>query len=991
MNHPSDANNPGIGAGDRIGGYTVTKTAYLTDIRSWLYQLEHGTTGARHIHVSNADRENTFGVAFKTVPSDSTGVAHILEHTVLCGSKRFPVRDPFFSMLKRSLSTFMNAFTASDWTMYPFATQNRKDFYNLMDVYLDAAFFPNIDELSFKQEGHRMEVVEDGADTRLEYKGVVYNEMKGAMSSPDQVLVRSLLNALYPDTTYSNNSGGEPSVIPSLTYEQLKAFHARHYHPSNAYFYTYGNLSLEEHLGFIEERVLKHFSRIDPKTDVPSQPRWSASKIVAYPYPLDPGEEAARKYQACVAWLLADVRDTFEVLVLAVIEQILIGNAASPLRKALMDSQLGTALSDGTGFDAENRDTMFSVGLKDISESAAETIETIVFGELEKLARDGIDPELVESAIHQIEFHRKEVTNTPYPYGIKLLIGVAAAWMHGGDPERILQLDADFERLKQALSEGPFLEEKIRFYFLDNPHRVRFLLEPDPTMAEKENRRVAEELAKIQSGLSESDLQRIRNDAAALKALQETSEDLDCLPTLEREDIPPDVVRIDPVPGRFAPPVWAYDQPTSGIFYFSGGLGAGTIDTDLLPLVPFFCYAASRTGSASSDYAEMARRMDRVTGGVGFNANARTRFDDSGACLPFVSFTGKCLDRNQDHMFDILQELATQVDFRDLTRLRQLILEYRAGLEAAVVHNGHRLAISLSSRSFTPANQLQEIWGGVHQLHTIKTLEKETTGEGIEKLAADLRSIGSTLFSRDNATVALVGETNMLDNAVDPVNALTEALPGKGVQGFVPPVLADSPGVAAEGWSTATAVSFVAQTFPTVRLGHADSPALSVIAKMLRSLYLHREIREKGGAYGGFALYNAEDGLFSFASYRDPHIAGTLQVYDRVTDFIRSGNFTEEDVKDAILQVCSEIDKPDPPGPAARKAFYRRIIGLSDKIRLQHKENLLQLTRGAVMAAAERYFTDNRSDRAVAVISSRSLLEAANEKLSGRKLVLQSV
>jgi len=597
----------------------------------------------------------------------------------------------------------------------------------------------------------------------------------------------------------------------------------------------------------------------------------------------------------------------------------------------------------------------------------------------------------VESAIHQIEFHRKEVTNTPYPYGINLLIGVAAAWMHGGDPERILQLDADFERLKQALSEGPFLEEKIRFYFLDNPHRVRFLLEPDPTMAEKENRRVAEELAKIQSGLSESDLQRIRNDAAALKALQETSEDLDCLPTLEREDIPPDVVRIDPVPGRFAPPVWAYDQPTSGIFYFSGGLGAGTIDTDLLPLVPFFCYAASRTGSASSDYTEMARRMDRVTGGVGFNANARSRFDDSGACLPFVSFTGKCLDRNQDHMFDILQELATQVDFRDLTRLRQLILEYRAGLEAAVVHNGHRLAISLSSRSFTPANQLQEKWGGVHQLHTIKTLEKETTGEGIEKLAADLRSIGSTLFSRDNATVALVGETNMLDNAVDPVNALTEALPGNGVQGFVPPVLADSPGIAAEGWSTATAVSFVAQTFPTVRLGHADSPALSVIAKMLRSLYLHREIREKGGAYGGFALYNAEDGLFSFASYRDPHIAGTLQVYDRVTDFIRSGKFTEEDVKDAILQVCSEIDKPDPPGPAARKAFYRRIIGLSDEIRLQHKENLLQLTRGAVMAAAERYFTDNRSDRAVAVISSRSLLEAANEKLSGRKLVLQSV
>ena len=520
MNHPSDANNPGINAGDRIGGYTVTKTAYLTDIRSWLYQLDHEATGARHIHISNADRENTFGVAFKTVPSDSTGVAHILEHTVLCGSQRFPVRDPFFSMLKRSLSTFMNAFTASDWTMYPFATQNRKDFYNLMDVYLDAAFFPKIEELSFKQEGHRLEVAVEGADMHLEYKGVVYNEMKGAMSSPDQVMARSLLNALYPDTTYSNNSGGEPSEIPSLTHEQLKAFHARHYHPSNAFFYTYGNLALKEHLAFIEDHVLSHFSLIDPGTDVPPQPRWTAPKTVVYPYPLDPDEDASKKYQACVAWLLTDIRDTFEVLVLAVIEQILIGNAASPLRKALMDSQLGTALSDGTGFDAENRDTMFSVGLKDITESAAETIETIIFDELEKLARDGIDPELVESAIHQIEFHRKEVTNTPYPYGIKLLIGVAASWMHGGDPERILQLDADFDRLRQALDDGPFLEEKIRSCFLDNPHRVRFLLKPDQTMAEKENRRVAEELANIQSDMTESDLDRIRADAAALKALQ---------------------------------------------------------------------------------------------------------------------------------------------------------------------------------------------------------------------------------------------------------------------------------------------------------------------------------------------------------------------------------------------------------------------------------------------------------------------------------------
>ncbi len=329
MNTFTDHNNPGLNLGDRIGDYCIKRVVELKEISSFFYELEHTPTGARHVHISNNDKENTFSVAFKTVPSDSTGVAHILEHTALCGSEKFPVRDPFFSMLKRSLSTFMNAFTASDWTMYPFSTQNRKDFYNLMDIYLDAAFFPNLNMLNFKQEGHRLEL--EGEE--LVYKGVVYNEMKGAMSSPDQVLGRSLLTALYPSTTYRHNSGGEPAVIPTLTHEQLVAFHKRHYHPSNSFFYTYGNLPLKDHLSFIHDKILKKFERIDPKTDVPSQPRWDSPRKASYPYPLGPNEDPAKKYQACVAWLIADIRDSFEVLVFSLLEHILLGNSGSPLRK----------------------------------------------------------------------------------------------------------------------------------------------------------------------------------------------------------------------------------------------------------------------------------------------------------------------------------------------------------------------------------------------------------------------------------------------------------------------------------------------------------------------------------------------------------------------------------------------------------------------------------------------------------------------------------
>jgi presequence protease len=333
MTLTSDDFNPGLSPGGRIRGYLIEKIIPLPEIKALFYQLHHQATGARHIHISAPDSENVFSVGFKTVPRDSTGVAHILEHTVLCGSEKYPVRDPFFSMIRRSLNTFMNALTASDWTMYPFSTQNRKDYYNLMSVYLDSAFFPILDRLSFHQEGHRLEFEPDPAtgSSRLTYKGVVYNEMKGAMSSPDQIIGRSILNALYPDTTYGYNSGGDPARITKLTHADLVAFHHRHYHPSNAYFYTYGNFPLTAHLEFIENAVLRRFEQIDPDTDVPSQPRWDHPRTATYYYPLDPAENASKKAQFCLAWLTADIRDAFEVLALSVLEHVLIGNPGSPL------------------------------------------------------------------------------------------------------------------------------------------------------------------------------------------------------------------------------------------------------------------------------------------------------------------------------------------------------------------------------------------------------------------------------------------------------------------------------------------------------------------------------------------------------------------------------------------------------------------------------------------------------------------------------------
>jgi Zn-dependent M16 (insulinase) family peptidase len=991
-----DSSNPGLKVGDRLADYRIERIEPLREISAIFYALEHLSTGARHVHISNSDAENTFSVAFKTVPKDSTGVAHILEHTVLCGSKKFPVKDPFFSMLKRSLSTFMNAFTASDWTMYPFSTQNKKDYYNLMEVYLDAAFFPRLDRLSFKQEGHRLEVEDTGdgqgpGTHQLIYKGVVYNEMKGAMSSPDQVMARSILKALYPSTTYRFNSGGDPAAIPSLTYEQLKAFHQKHYHPSNAFFYTYGNLPLRDHLAFIEEKVLKQFERIDPDTAVAAQPRWRRPQSVCLPYPFDKNEDAAKKCQVCIAWLTADIKDSFEILTLTLLEQILLGNSASPLRKALIDSGLGSALCDGCGFEADNRDTLFVSGLKDVDQSSAGRIEGIIFNVLTDLAQNGIEKRLIDSAIHQIEFHRKEITNTPYPYGIKLLLTFSGSWFHGGDPLKILNFDADLARLQSELAGGSFFEDKIKNYFLDNPHRILLTLVPDQQMEQKENERLRLELERVRKDLAPADLDRIRQDASALQRLQETEEDVSSLPTLQRRDIPPSVPIIKASASEKALRATIYNQATSGIVYFAAAAGSGALPAALIPLTPFFCHALSRMGTRMRNYAEMAQLIDAHTGGIGLATHARTRFDSAGACVPFVSFNGKSLLRNQVRMFEIIRELLHQYDFSDLARLKNLLLEYRAGLESMVVHNGHRLAISLASRKFSATRALGETWSGVHQLQTIKQLTDQLDEQKLETLSRDLAAIGKILFTQHNFEMALIGEDEAVVQTASVLPPIFNGFDEGTGHGFAAPEISLEDETIREGWSTSSAVSFVALAFETVRMAHADSAALSVISKILRSMYLHREIREKGGAYGGFALYSPEDGLFSFASYRDPHIVSTLKAFDNAADFIRSGRFSEADVNEAVLQVCSEIDKPDPPGPAARKAFYRQIISLSDEMRIRFKTELLSLTRSKVMAVAEKYFDGKENKKAVAVISGEEKLNAANEKLAGSPMKLYRI
>ncbi len=978
---PSSAPAPGT----RINGYTVKQVHFLPGIRSTFIHLVHDQTQANHIHLTNQDKENTFGVFFRTVPNDSTGVAHILEHTVLCGSEKFPVRDPFFSMLKRSLSTFMNAFTASDWTMYPFSTQSKKDYYHLMDVYLDAAFFPKIDRLSFKQEGHRMELVSSGSDTVLEYRGVVYNEMKGAMSSPSQVLGRGLLQGLYPDTTYSNNSGGEPEDIPSLTWEELKQFHSRYYHPSNAWFYTYGNLPLEESLSFISEKVLSKFDYLTVDSAVPSQPRWTEPKEYCIPYACSDARNIEKKYQGCVAWLTCDIRDHFEVLVLTILEQILMGNAGSPLRKALIDSNLGTALSDAWGFDADNRDTMFVAGLKDISQKDVETVKHIIFDTLTALAEQGIPPELVESAIHQIEFHKKEITNTPYPFGLKLLVSIAGTCIHEGDPVACLDPDPDLDILADKIKAGGFLEAKIQEYFLDNPHWMLCTLAPDADLENKREEKIKQQLSQKLSSLSDADLEQLQKDAKDLAALQDAEEDICVLPTLALEDVPPEmtVVRPDNVPDIKS--AVSYVKATSDILYLTCPGGAGAIDPSALPLVPFFCTAFTNAGTSRHDYVVMAEKMDLYTGGISLSPFSGSSFTNENQTHCFLALHGKTLDRNLNPFFDLLEEFVKKISFHDHERLFQLLLQYQAGMESSIVAAGHQYAISMSSRHISRPAHIRELWSGMKQYHFIKKItgqmESGSKQAILEDLQKNMETMAAKVFLQNNLKPAVVGGEKTLVQADQLLGQMLSTLPRSKNPYFEAPEIDFDANIPREGWYTDTSVAFVGQSFPVVGIAHEDAPALSVIAKLLRSLYLHREIREKGGAYGGSAQYNSEEGIFSFFSYRDPHVARTLNVYKDACTFIQEGNFTKTDVTEAILQVCSDIDKPHPPGPAAIKAFYRDIAQLSDDTRQQFKDCLLRLDKDKIKLVGQSYFSIDDKKKGTCVIAAKDKLKMANETL----------
>ncbi|MEO7803847.1 MAG: insulinase family protein [Actinomycetota bacterium] len=960
--------------GQTIGGYEVLRKEPLEHMEGEYIELVHTKTSARHIHIACPDDNKTFGVLFPTVPKDSTGVAHILEHVVLAGSERFNVRDPFFSMISRSLKTFMNAMTASDATVYPFSTRNTKDFFNLLEVYLDACFFPRIAEDSFKQEGHRFEFTDAGdPNSNLIYKGVVFNEMKGAMATPAAVLGRGIGKALFPELTYANNSGGAPENIPDLTWEQLRNFHAVHYHPSNAHFFTYGDIDLPVVLQAIEKQVLSKFDRIEVDLTIPDVNRFAEARFHELSYALGKDENHAKKSQALVGWVTSRVSDSFETLALSILSRVLLGNSSSPLQKALIDSGIGEALADGTGLHRSFREAVFAAGLKGIEPQDAAKVQDLVIDTLEQLVTEGIGKEQIDAAIHQVEIEEREVSNAGAPYGLIVFMTLLRGYFYGGDPYKSLRFDEDLDAIKAQMAKGAFFEDLIRRWMLDNTHRSLIVVSPDYDLENKTLAAEQDKLAKIQASLSQQEKQTIVEDAARLKDAQEAKQDLSSLPTLELSDVP---AISDDVVGRYVDVssnrIGFYSLPTNGLTYIDIRADFSQLDDELKDYLSLFSSAVPKMGTSDEDYAKLAQRIAASTGGISAGNSVRP-LASGGGFLQSWQISGKSLARNHAAFISILNDLLTSVDFEP-KRLKDVLGQLKGQKEASVVPAGTNYAMLLASAQLSRPSVLNERIDGLSSVGLIKRLVEDND---MSTLIDKMDRIRDYLFRANNLQICVTSDGRDEEELRGLIETLLSNLPSDVASGkeeaLKPRMLKP------QARTTSVPVAFNAKVFSTVGYTHPDAPALKVLAPFMRQTYLHRELREKGGAYGGFALSDGEGGSFSMASHRDPNITRTFQVFDDAVAEVSKGDIDREDIKEAILTVCGAIDPLESPDIKGKRRFFGDLAGYTVELRRAFKQSVLEVGEEDLRRVADTYLAEGKA--ALATISNPEMVAKANEDM----------
>lgn len=930
-----------------------------------MHEYEHRATGAMHFHMEAPNAENVFMVAFRTVPMDSTGVAHILEHTALCGSERYPVRDPFFWMIRRSLNTFMNAFTTNDYTAYPFASLNRKDYFNLLDVYLDSVFFSRLEELDFAQEGYRVEFeTPDDPSTPLVYRGVVYNEMKGDTSSPLSVLFDAMNAHLYPTTTYHYNSGGDPLTIPQLSYEQLLAFYRTHYHPGNAIFMTYGDIPAEEQQAVIHERALNRFGQLDARIEVGREHRFDAPRSTEIRYAVDSQEDLARNTHVVVGWLLGDNTDLDLLLRLNLLSDALLDTAASPLRQALESSPLAESLSPLCGLEETSREMSFVVGVEGSEADHAAAIEALILDTLERVAEEGIPQSQLEACLHQLELSQREIGGDGSPFGLQLIFGCMSAAIHRGDPIDLLDLDPALERLRQDIRQPGFIQTLIREQLLDNPHRVRLTMAPDCHLGEEKARQEREQLDAVQRQLDDDARQRIVDRAAALAARQSAEDDVSILPRVTIDDV--GEVRQYPEPVRTASagtvPLVMFGAATNGLTYHQVATQLPGLDDSLLQTVPLFSSLLTEIGSGGEGYLSTQQRQHAITGGINAYAGFRGTRNEPDRLAAWFTLSSRTLNPNAPAMASLVKRTLEAPNFSERSRLRELVSQTTLRRLNGLTNNAHGLAMTAAAAGFRKVPRLQFNVSGLAGISRLKQLNRALEDDAeMDAFIARLQTLAAA-FSDAPKQLFLAADPVYLDDIGNVVTGLWDSFEAESIAstdfpvGDVPP--------AQQAWIINTQVNFCAQAHPTVPETHADSAPLSVLAGVLRNAFLHGELREKGGAYGGGASHESSSGVFRLYSYRDPNIERTFDIFDQARDWADSGRLNAELVEEAVLGLIAGLDAPSSPAGEAKQAFQSALFGRTAADRAEIRQRVLGVSVDDVRRVALDYL-GGESTRAV--------------------------
>lgn len=967
----------------------------VPEYRAFGIHLLHRATGCEVFHLRSEDEENTFAFCFRTPSPDGTGVAHIVEHSVLCGSERFPVKDAFISLARGSLATFLNALTYPDKTLYPAASTVEADYFNLMDVYGDAVFRPRITPETFLQEAHHLEY---GPDGKLDRKGVVYNEMRGDYSSPDSLIATRTYETLFsPGHPYHADSGGDPDRIPNLTYEAFRSFWERNYHPSNCRIFLHGSIPTDRQLAFLDDRFLSGYSRREPDTEIPLQSRFPAPVRASFPFPAEEGTES--RATTLVTWLTVPPEESVDNLTLEVLGEVLLGSDGAPLAHALTESGLGEDLSPHSGLDTGLRQALFSAGLRGVERGREAEIEGLVLRTVESLVRDGIPRDLLDAAFHSIEFSSREIRRGGGTYGLRLLSRSLRGWLHGKTPDRTLSFEAPLAELRRRMEADPrYLEGRLREWILENPHRATVTVYPDPALAEAQRVERRAFLDALEGDFSEAEKARVRRTAEDLRESQDAEDgagNRDTIPLLRRSDIPSEIEIIPRESARVAGTAASLHPVfTNGIVYADIAVPLSGLPESRLCLLPLLARFVSGAGLPGRSYAEVSRDLARTAGGFHVLLQAATPAGNpADSPSVWMVFRLKSLTGKLPAALDLILPLMTEPDFSDVKRLSDLLSELANDMTSAIVPSGSSFAAARAAASFSRAQGIEELWRGLSQFLFLSDLR---TDSGSEALAGELSALLKSTVSREKLRLNLTADPEALESARSALESALSRLPLRPVGPAAAPSTSEDPAPWAapparfEAWSLPAQVGFSATCLRASPIGTPGFAHEQALSHLLSTGYLWDEVRVKGGAYGASAWTDGSESTFSFSSYRDPAPNATLAAYRGALESVAGDGLARDVLERAVVGAAGRDLRPMMPEEKGFIDFKRELFGVTDEMRRRKRADLLALDREDLRTAADRLLSGWK-DRTEVLISHGDDIESLkreNPAFSVRQLQL---